>query len=105
VSDDAELAKLRPSDGARYLLERTGGEHDAVGMYRAWIIAPDAHYAYRVELSRGSESLMAQTTAPAALEKALRSFAKVLARDGAPWPARILRWRRAGLPDQSSSSS
>ena len=80
-----ELDRLRPTDGARYLLE-----HEQDGVYRAWIIAPAATYAYRVNAVDGS----LEGDAPAELEKQLRAFVKVLTRDGAPWPARVLRWRR-----------
>lgn len=109
MSSAAERARLRPSDGARYLIEREGEDAAAAtAVYVAHVIAPDAEYAYRLELTGGAEPVLApidgtgpDAAAPPALEKSLRAFAKVLARDGAPWPARVLRWRAA----QSSSSS
>lgn len=109
MATDAELVRLRPSDGARYLLERDGDDAAVVrAVYRAWILAPDAAYLYRIELAAGEDPVLAaDCTAPEALEKVLRTFAKLTARDGAPWPARVLRWRGPGrqASPQSSSSS
>ena len=89
-----ELDRLRPNEGARFLLEREG-EGPA---YRAWVITPEARFAYRAALAEGEEpELTAEgEAAPPELEKMLRMIARLTARSGAPWPHRVLRWRGPG---------
>jgi hypothetical protein len=98
VSDE-----LRPTAGARYLLERTGGEEDERGAYRAVVFTPDATYAGTAVLA---EDGVAEVTidAPEELAATLAMLAKLTARaapkrreDGLPlWPARVLRWKGPG---------
>ena len=88
-----ELDRLRPTEGARFLLE-----HERDGAYRAWVITPDARFAYRAALVEGEEPTLTADgdPAPAELEKMLRMIARLTARSGAPWPHRVLRWRGPG---------
>jgi hypothetical protein len=94
VISELELSRLRPSEGARFLLERDG----ETTSYRAWVITPEARFAYRAALAAGEEpELVADgDPAPAELEKMLRMIARLTARSGAPWPNRVLRWRGPG---------
>jgi hypothetical protein len=103
VSDD-----LRPSAGARFLLERTTA--DRVGpaaSYRGTIYTPASEHAYALELSDRGEATLAPAGdggAEAALEERLLDLARSTARAAArrrieglePWPERILRWRGPG---------
>ena len=98
---------LRPSEGARYLLERTSG--DMVGAratYRGVIFLPEGEHAYAVELiDDGSATLVADgAAATAELEEGLGNLARSMARAATrrrtegllPWPDRMLRWRGPG---------
>jgi hypothetical protein len=93
VISEIELDRLRPTEGARFLLE-----HEDAGRYRAWVITPDARFAYRAALVEGEEPELTVDgdPAPEALEKVLRMIARLTARSGAPWPHRVLRWRGPG---------
>jgi hypothetical protein len=92
---------LRPTAGARYVLER---ERDAA--YAGRIYTPDATYEYAVGLAAGAEPdlQVRGTCAPPELEDTLRMIARLTARsapkrvaDGLPeWPARVTRWRGPG---------
>lgn len=114
---EAELARLRPRDGARFLLERAAapGAHaepataDAAAepvRYAGWVITPTAAWGYAVALASGAEPEIAAVDAPAPpeLEKTLVMIARLTARaapsrreDGQPpWPPRVLRWRGPG---------
>lgn len=104
---EAELARLRPTEGARFLLEREAlGADGASARYRAWVIVPDTRWAYAVALVAGAEPALTAlaAAAPAELEAALAMIARLTARsaakkddDGlAPWPHRVLRWRGPG---------
>lgn len=94
---------LRPTEGARFLLERTAiNEHGAI--YRAEIYTPDAEYGSTIALGiDGSATLAAPTGAPPELERVLVTLGHLTARgaqqredDGlVVWPPRILRWRAA----------
>jgi hypothetical protein len=103
VSDD----ELRPTAGARYLLEREDVAADGRrARYRARVLTPDATYAYAGELIAGGEPELAAVAeaAPAELADALVMLARLTARgvdkrlaDGMPpWPERVLRWRGPG---------
>lgn len=98
--NDAELARLRPTEGARFLLELDGVEGEAA-RYRAWIIVPDARFGYGALLVPGGEPALTadDQPAPAELEKMLRMIAKLTARSikgDTTWPNRVLRWRGKG---------
>lgn len=96
---------LHPPSGARFLLERTAVS-GARATYRAAIYTPGAVYAAVATLSDDGSVELPPTGAPAALEAALATFARLTARGAAgrradglpPWPARVLRWR----PDPSA---
>ncbi|HEU0036779.1 MAG TPA: hypothetical protein VFQ53_39480 [Kofleriaceae bacterium] len=92
---------LRPTEGARFLLERSAESEDRA-TYRATIFTPDAEFHATLAMaSDGSATLDAPTGAPAELEHMLVTLAKLTARgadkrreDGlVVWPPRILRWR------------
>jgi hypothetical protein len=90
---DAELARLRPTDGARYLfvLDRA----DAAGaVYGAWIITPSETFAYTATLSPLADPVLAPVAAaaPAALVTFLERLATLTSRQS-PWPQRVTRWR------------
>lgn len=95
--------ELRPTAGARYLFERTGGEADAKGAYRAAIYTPDATYVGAATLVEDG-GFEVSIEAPDELVETLKMLAKLTARaapkrreDGLPlWPARILRWKGPG---------
>jgi hypothetical protein len=92
---------LTPTEGARYLLERTA-ESPERAEYAVSIITPDATYTATATLADDGSVVLAPTGAPAELDARLTSIAKLVARDAAklradglpPWPARILRWRK-----------
>ncbi len=92
---------LRPTAGARYLLERTSADAGAQATYRVAIITPDAELTSTATLFDDGTVELAPTGAPAELEARLAMFAKLTARGAAkrredglpPWPARVLRWR------------
>ncbi|MEZ4368076.1 MAG: hypothetical protein R2939_17615 [Kofleriaceae bacterium] len=101
-------AALHPQDGARFLLERVGAGTPAEAAYAATIYTPTEAFAYRARLAADGEVTLEPiaAAAPAALEDALRMFARLTAR-GAParaadglgaWPARVLRWRPPRAP-------
>jgi hypothetical protein len=98
------VSELRPTAGARFLLERAI-EQGASATYRATIFTPDAEYATTLELSDdGSVSGRDPAGAPSDLAHMLARLASLTARgaakrraDGlAAWPQRILRWRGPG---------
>ena len=116
----AELERLRPTEGARFLLELEAVEDGgARARYRAWVLTPDAAFAFAAVLADGGEVTLtaadAGAGADAELAAMLEMIAKLTARsagkkreDGLPpWPHRVLRWRGAGRggAGQSSSSS
>lgn len=95
--------ELRPTAGARFLLERTAesGDH---ATYRAVIYTPDAEFSSTAELRDDGTFDLPATGAPGELHDDLAMQAKLLARgvkkrreDGLPaWPPRVLRWRGPG---------
>jgi hypothetical protein len=96
---------LRPTEGARFLLEREreldGGTR---AVYRAAIYTPDAEFASSATVVDDGAFELAPTGAPDELHDMLAMQARLLARgaakrreDGlAAWPARVLRWRGPG---------
>jgi hypothetical protein len=104
-----ELERLRPSDGARFLLEleRVDG---ARARYRAWIVTPGEAFSFAATLDEdgGSELVRdggeGEGDAAAELMTMLTQLAKLTARAAkgkraeglAPWPPRVLRWRGPG---------
>ena len=95
--NDAELARQRPTDGARYLLELDTST-DATARYRAWILTPASTLEYTADLTSAAEPALAPLgdAAPAELHDRLTMFARLLARSAPPWPHRVLRWRGPG---------
>ena len=91
---------LRPTAGARFLLERMSDD-GARATYRASIYTPGAVYASTAVLAEDGGVELPPTGAPVELDEALAIFAKLTARgaakrrdDGlAPWPPRVMRWR------------
>lgn len=96
-------AELRPTAGARFLLERIAESGDRA-TYRAVIYTPDAEFSSNAELRDDGTFDLPPTGAPPELQEALTMQARLLARgavkrreDGLPtWPARVLRWRGPG---------
>jgi hypothetical protein len=103
VSDS--LTDLRPTEGARFLLERLSDAGPAA-TYRAVIYTPSSTYEAVATLSDdGTATIAAETPGiPDDLLATLTMLAKLTARSAAkkredglpPWPARILRWRGPG---------
>ncbi len=100
---------LRPTAGARYLLERESVDADGRrARYRARVLTPDATFAYAGELAAGEEPALAPASAgepaPPELADTLVMIARLIARgvdkrlaDGLPpWPDRVMRWRGPG---------
>lgn len=102
-----ELDWLRPSEGARFLLELEreddGGRQ---AHYHGWVLIPTAVFPYHaVLIDEGSATVTALgEPAEADLAAMLEMIAKLTARSAAkkradgmpPWPHRVLRWRGAG---------
>lgn len=92
---------LHPTEGARYLLERTADD-GARATYRAAIYTPDAVFGATATLTDDGTVELPATGAPAELDDRLTIIARLVARDarkrrddGLPaWPSRILRWRK-----------
>jgi hypothetical protein len=95
--------ELRPSAGARFLLERTSDDGPRA-TYHAVIYTPDAEFAATATLVDDGTFTVTPSAAPAELHEMLEMHARLLARgaakrreDGLPaWPARLLRWRGPG---------
>ncbi len=93
---------LTPTEGARYLLERTA-DHASRADYALAIFTPDATYRGSATLCDDGSVTLGSLGAPAELEARMLSIAKLVARDAGklrddgmpPWPARILRWRKS----------
>ncbi len=92
---------LHPTEGARFLLERTD-DHGTRAIYRAAIYTPDAVFTAVATLDEDGTAELASAGAPGDLDERLRTIAKLLARDAirrrdegiVVWPARVLRWRK-----------
>lgn len=94
---------LHPSEGARFLFERTSSDDGASATYKASIYTPDAVVSTTASLADdGAASLAAPTGAAGDLDDRLLNIAKLVARDAPKrredglvvWPARIMRWRK-----------
>lgn len=106
---DDELARLRPTDGARFLLELERAD-GARARYRAWILTPGEQFAFVATLDEDGGCELVRddgegvADAPGELMTMLAQIGKLTARaakgkreDGlAPWPPRVLRWRGPG---------
>jgi hypothetical protein len=93
--NDAELARLRPTDGARYLLVLDRADASAgAAAYGAWIITPTETFAYTATLSPSADPVLAPVgaAAPSALVTFLERLATLTSRQS-PWPQRVTRWR------------
>ncbi len=103
------MNSLRPTEGARFLLERTGQltsvDAGARATYDATIFTPDAEHPTSAVLSDdGTVELTAPSGAPSELEAMLVMLARLIARGATKrredglivWPARLLRWRGPG---------
>ena len=92
---------LHPTEGARFLLERTD-DQGARATYRASIYTPDAVFTTTATLDEDGSVVLTGPGAPGDLDERLGTIAKLLARDATKrrddglvvWPARILRWRK-----------
>jgi hypothetical protein len=104
-SRPTSVSDLTPTEGARFLLERSG-EDEARATYRATIYTPAATYAGQAVLGEDGtvEVSLEAPEAPAELVAMLAMFGKLIARAAAgqrarglsPWPARVMRWRGPG---------
>jgi hypothetical protein len=103
VSSEAQLAALRPTAGARFVLELRSQQGEASATYDAYVLTPTTTFAYAAALrSDGGVTLTASGPgATPAHEAALAMFGKLTGRgaagrhaEGLPaWPARVTRWR------------
>lgn len=93
---------LHPTEGARFLLERTA-DSGASATYKASIYTPETVAWTSASLADdGTASLAGATGAPGDLDERLLNIAKLVARDAPKrrddglvvWPARIMRWRK-----------
>jgi hypothetical protein len=97
------VSELTPTEGARFLLERTTDD-GARASYRVAIYTPDAEYSGTAVLVDDGTVELAPIGAPGALDDMLAMLARLTARGAAKrredgmvvWPARILRWRGPG---------
>jgi hypothetical protein len=95
--------ELRPTAGARFLLERVTDSGDRA-TYRAVIFTPDAEFSSSAELREDGTFDLPSTGASTELHDDLAMQVRLLARgatkrreDGLPaWPNRVLRWRGPG---------
>jgi hypothetical protein len=95
---------VRPSTGARFLLERTSAETGARATYAATIFTPDAEHRSIAKLVDDGSVELAPSGAAPELDAMLAMQARLIARGAAkrredglpPWPARVLRWRGPG---------
>jgi len=95
--------ELRPTAGARFLLERIADAGDRA-TYRAVIFTPDAEFSATAELREDGTFELPSTGASQDLQDDLAMQARLLARgtkkrreEGMPaWPNRVLRWRGPG---------
>lgn len=102
-----ERARLRPTTGARLLLELTATTSDGA-RYAGWVLTSDGERGFIAELSAdGAAALTAtgevETTDDEAAADLLmlarltaRSAGKRAADGLPPWPPRVLRWRGPG---------
>lgn len=102
-----ELERLRPTEGARFLLQLDGVDDEgARARYRAWVLTPDASFEYAAALGDDAavEVRAVGVAAADALTTMLTTIARLTARAAAgkrtdglpPWPPRVMRWRGPG---------
>ena len=102
-----DLERLRPSEGARFLLQLDAALDDGRrARYQAWVLTPAALHRYDALLGDDAavELTAAGEPAPDELAKMLSTIALLTARAAAgkradglpPWPHRVLRWRGPG---------
>ena len=92
---------LHPTEGARFLLERTE-DAGARATYRTVIYLPDRELASIAKVADDGTFEVPPTGAPGDLDERLATIVKLLARDASRrrdeglivWPPRILRWRK-----------
>ncbi|MBA3457127.1 MAG: hypothetical protein H0T42_28850 [Deltaproteobacteria bacterium] len=92
---------LHPTEGARFLLERTT-EQDTRATYRASVYTRDSVFTAVATVDEDGTAELGPTGAPGDLDERMRTIAKLLARDATRrrddglvvWPVRILRWRK-----------
>ncbi len=92
---------LHPTEGARFLLERTA-DAGACATYRASIYTPAAVFTATAVLDEAGAVELLPTGAPGDLDDRLAIVVRLVARDASKrradglvvWPARILRWRK-----------
>lgn len=97
------LSELRPTEGARFLLERIS-DAGAQAEYRVAIYTPGSTYEGRAVLVDDGTATVNAEGAPEELFAMLTMLAKLTARGAAkkredglpPWPQRVLRWRGPG---------
>lgn len=92
---------LHPTEGARYLLERTADDGERA-TYRASIYTPAAVFTATATVTADGGVELGATGAPGELDERLAIMVKLLARDAGKrradglvvWPTRLLRWRK-----------
>ncbi|MCX5744459.1 MAG: hypothetical protein NT062_18365 [Proteobacteria bacterium] len=103
MSSAGGRSDLRPTEGARFLLERRSAEAGPHADYACVIVTPDAEYPVAATLvDDGDVTLVGD--APEELRATLAMFGKLVARGAAKrredgltaWPARVMRWRGPG---------
>ena len=96
------MSDLTPSEGARFLLERSS-ETPERAEYRVQVFTPTETFAGTAVLVDDGTATVA-LEAPADLVDMIAMLGKLIARAAAkkradgmpPWPARVLRWRGPG---------
>ncbi|HVV86392.1 MAG TPA: hypothetical protein VHE35_25220 [Kofleriaceae bacterium] len=102
-----ELERLRPTEGARFLLQLEKVEQEGrQARYQAWVLTPSRVHTYGALLADDASIAVSavEVPAPDELQKMLSNIAFLTARAAAgkradglpPWPHRVLRWRGPG---------
>jgi hypothetical protein len=95
---------MRPTSGARFLLERTSAESGGRATYAATIFTPENEHRGIAKLGDDGSVELVPTGADPKLDDMLAMQARLIARGAAkrredglpPWPSRVLRWRGPG---------
>nr|HEX4318734.1 hypothetical protein [Kofleriaceae bacterium] len=94
--------QLRPTAGARFVLELREAHAAGGAAYRAMIYVPDADWRGDAEMRDDGEAVVTGLDgAPPELRDKLAIIAKLVARGASSrrdsgeklWPARVMRWR------------